>query len=291
MYLAQETHKLLNERALLLQGENAAFRVFYWGINSQLFDNRAHRHSFFEVCYVMDGEGEYTDNGVYFPLSKGTHFCYKPGITHQIRTQKGLFLLYVAFELVEADSKETVIESFRSLADNGEACVFGGDELPSALLWRTLLLRENAKGNIPSHAIASVAHALLFSFLSLFGKDEPLPTTRSDSAIILRQAKLFIRDNLSQPLTLHEIAGYLNVSERHLSRMFSTGIHENFTNYVRDERIRKAASLLASSELSIKEISETTGFSSVHYFTRVFTQLKELPPGHYRRKYQTSPQV
>jgi transcriptional regulator GlxA family with amidase domain len=191
--------------------------------------------------------------------------------------------------LDEADSTATIVESFRSLADNGEVCIFAGDELPTALLWKTLLVRDNPKGNIPAHAIASVAHALLLSFLSLFGKDEPLPTARRDSAILLRQAKLFIRDNLSQPLTLNGIARYLNVSERHLSRMFSTGIGENFTNYVRDERIRKAATLLASGDLPIKEISEATGFSSVHYFTRVFTQMKEVPPAQYRRKYQTSP--
>lgn len=288
MYLCKETQSILNEQALLLGGAGAAFNIHYWGINPQLFDNPVHGHSFFEVCYVMNGEGEYTDNGIVYPLREGTHFCSKPGVTHQIRTKEGLFLLYVAFELDETRSQDHVIESFRSLAEQGSVCIPAGGEIPTALLWKTLLLQENQKENLPAQAVLSVAHALLFSFLTLFGNHEPLASSRKDSAVILRQAKLFIRDNLTQPLNLRDIANYMNVSERHLSRLFSAGINENFTNYIREERIRKAAGLLVSSELSIKEIAEVTGFSSVHYFTRVFMKEKELPPGQFRRKFGAS---
>jgi AraC family L-rhamnose operon transcriptional activator RhaR len=283
MYLCKETHAMLNEQVLLLDGEGAGFTVHYWGVNPQLFDNPVHKHSFFEVCYVMNGEGEYTDNGITYPLRQGTHFCSKPGATHQIRTKEGLFLLYVAFELDETRSQGRFIDSFRALAEQGTVCIPSGDETPTAHLWKSMLLTE--KGNLPPPAVMSVAHALLLSFLALFGNREPLASSRGDSAVILRQAKLYIQDNLSQPLNLRDIAGYLNVSERHLSRLFSAGIHENFTNYIRDERIRKAAVLLATSELSIKEIAEAAGFSSVHYFTRVFMRSKLLPPGRYRRKF------
>ncbi|TFE29448.1 AraC family transcriptional regulator [Cohnella luojiensis] len=291
MYLCKETQSMLNDQALLLSGAGAAFKVHYWGIVPRLYDNPVHRHSFFEICFVMDGEGEYTDHGIDYPLRKGTHFCSKPGVTHQIRSRNGLFLLYVAFDIDESLSQESIVEAFHALAEHGEVCVTGEDDCPSELLWKTLLLHENRTGNLPTPAVLSVAHALLLSFLNLFGNHEPSAAARQDSTFLLRQAKLYIRDNLSEPLTLRDIAGYLNVSERHLSRLFSTGIHENFTNFVRDERIRKAAGLLASSDLSIKEISEATGFSSVHYFTRVFTQQKELPPGHFRRKFNDSPRV
>ncbi|MDF2814868.1 MAG: hypothetical protein K0Q81_1068 [Paenibacillus sp.] len=284
MYLWKETNWLLNDQALHLNGTMASFKVHYWGITPRLFDNPVHKHSFFEVCYVLDGEGEYTDNGIDYTLSPGTHFCSKPGVTHQIRTEEGLCLLFVAFDLDEAGSQDSTIESFRSLAAHGEAWVPDGTHTATAFLWRTLLIQANGMGNLPVAAIQSVAYSLILSFLTLFGHNEQRSSVKQGPAILLQQAKHYIRDNLSRPLTLRDIAEYLSVSERHLSRLFSVGIHENFTNYIRDERIRLAAQLLGSSELSIKEIAEATGFSSVHYFTRLFMKVKKLPPGQFRKR-------
>jgi AraC family L-rhamnose operon transcriptional activator RhaR len=95
---------------------------------------------------------------------------------------------------------------------------------------------------------------------------------------------MFIRDNLDQPLSLGMVAAYLNVSRRHLSRLFSEGIHESFTGFIRKERVRQAAHLLGSTDLSIKEIAERTGFGSVHYFSRIFAREQKQTPGRYRRE-------
>ena len=290
--MARETHALLNAHAMNLRRDDAEFKMHYWGVDHPHYDNPVHRHSFFEICYVLEGEGEYTDGGIDFPLRRGTHFCSKPGAIHQIRSREGMFLLFVAFELDESRSGEEAIGAFRSLFDKGKICVHDAEEAPSALLWKSLLVRSNGPGRLSPRAVRAAARALLLSFPDLFASEAPLPASSSAGRYadaILRQAKLYIRDNLPQPLRIGEIAGYLNVSERHLSRLFSGGIGENFTNYVRSERIRKAADLLASTDLPIKEIAEASGFSSVHYFTRVFVQDKGMPPGKYRGQYAGAP--
>ncbi|KQX45967.1 AraC family transcriptional regulator [Paenibacillus sp. Root444D2] len=284
MYLCKETDSMLNEVLNVIHGPAACFKIQYWGVNPCLFDNQPHKHSFFEVCYIINGEGEYTEKGVVYPLRAGTHFCSRPGINHQIRTKEGLLIVYVAFELDETLSDDTMREAFSDLAEHAEVCIHEADNHPTAHLWKSLLIQEG-KGSLPSAAIPSLAYALLVSFLSLFGKDMTKPYFhRKNTHILLQRAKLYIRDNLSQPLHLGHVAGYLNVSERHLSRLFSEGIHETFTDFIRSERIRQAAHLLLTSELSIKEIAEVTGFSSVHYFSRTFMEEKKLPPGKFRQQ-------
>jgi AraC-like DNA-binding protein len=283
MYLCRESHAMLNELALVSDGSAACFKVHYWGVVAEHFDTPVHKHSFFEVCFVMDGKGEYTDGGIDYPLRSGTHFCSRPGITHQIRSKKGLFLLYVAFELDEKCSQEAMLDRFQFLAANARPCVEDGHDTPTALLWKSLLIQEKESGNLPAAALPPLAYALLLSFLSLFGRDEKT-AHRKNSNTLLEQAKLYIRDNLSQSLSLHEVSGYLHISERHLSRLFSSGIHESFTRFIRQERIRHAAHLLITSERSIKEIAEAAGFSSVHYFTRTFMGEKHLPPGKFRQR-------
>jgi AraC family L-rhamnose operon transcriptional activator RhaR len=284
MYLYKESHTMLNESALVLSGTTACFNVHYWGVIPDLTDNPVHKHSFFEVCFVMDGEGEYTDEGIDYPLRSGTHFCSRPGITHQIRSKKGLFLVFVAFELNESLSYEVMQDAFHYLAENGKPCVQDGHHTPTALLWKSLLIQEKETGNLPSAAVPSLAYSLVLSFLTLFGKMDEKATHRKNSNTLLQQAKLYIRDNLSQSLKLHEVASYLHISGRHLSRLFSASIHESFTQFIRQERIRHAVHLLMTSELSIKEIAEAAGFSSVHYFTRTFMEEKHLPPGKFRQK-------
>ncbi|MBP1963643.1 AraC family transcriptional regulator [Paenibacillus aceris] len=278
---------MLNEVVTVINGPAACFKIQYWGIDPCLFDNQPHKHSFFEICYVISGEGEYTEEGTLYPLRAGTHFCSRPGITHQIRTTKGLFICYVAFELDESQSDETMRDAFNGLAAHAEVCIYDGDHHPTAHLWKSMLMREGA-GTLPATAIPSLAYTLLVSFLGLFGKDTGHPFVhRKNTNLLLQRAKLYIRDNLSQPLHLGDVAGYLNVSERHLSRLFSEGIHETYTDFIRSERIRQAAHLLLTSELPIKEIAEATGFSSVHYFTQTFKHEKKLPPGRFRKQEQT----
>ncbi|SDN20722.1 AraC family transcriptional regulator, L-rhamnose operon transcriptional activator RhaR [Paenibacillus sp. yr247] len=286
MYLCKDTNSMLNEVVTVILGPAACFKIQYWGVDPCLFDNQPHKHSFFEVCYIIGGEGEYTEEGVIYPLRAGTHFCSRPGITHQIRTKNGLFIVFVAFELDETQSEDTMREAFSDLAEHAEVCMYDADHHPTALLWKSLLIREG-HGSLPAAAIPSLAYALLVSFLTLFGKDNRKPFVhRKNTNMLLQRAKLYIRDNLSQPLHLGHVAGYLNVSERHLSRLFSEGIHETYTDFIRGERIRQAAHLLLTSVLSIKEIAEVTGFSSVHYFSRTFMEEKKLPPGKFRKQEQ-----
>jgi len=285
MYLHKETQSMLNEIATVLQTSEACFKVHYWGINPQLFDNPVHKHSFFEVCYVLAGEGTYMDDGVEYQLRSGAHFCSRPGVAHQIRTQEGLYLFYVAFELDESLTQGPMREAFEALSEHATVCVQQEDHHPTALLWKSLMLQESSAGNLPAAAISTVAYSLVLSFLTLFGVQMNVGQVnmqRHNSNRLLQQAKLYIRDNLAGTIGLTDVARYLNVSERHLSRLFSAGIGETFTDFVRHERVRQATRLLLRTELPIKQIAEETGFSSVHYFTRVFMEDKKLPPGRFR---------
>ncbi|MDR6555366.1 AraC family transcriptional regulator [Paenibacillus qinlingensis] len=284
MYQYKETYAMLNEALTVIQGAQAIFKVHYWGVDPCLYDNQPHKHSFFEICYILDGEGEYSDGDLVFPLRRRTLFCSKPGITHQIRTGQGLNIVYIAFELDENMSEDVVRDAYHELAMHGDVILYEADLQPTVQLWLSLLIREG-HGSLPYAAVHAVAYALLVSFPAVFGTTTRSSVVRHKSThVLMRRAKLYIRDNLSQTLQLKDVADYLSVSERHLSRLFSEGIHENFTNFIRRERIRQATHLLLNSELPIKEIAELTGFSSVHYFSRTFQMEKKLPPGQFRQK-------
>ncbi|WP_274648689.1 AraC family transcriptional regulator [Paenibacillus humicola] len=288
MYLWKESEARLNRFAFRPRSGQAAFNVHYWGIDPNHYSNPVHKHSFFEVCYVLDGEGEYTDDGSEYRLGKGTLFCSRPGIVHQIRSATGLLLIFVAFEMEEQACGEHARESMAALAETETVCIPGGDELPAAMLWKSLLVQAGRPGALPEKLLPELTASLLLSFAELFGGgSEPAAGQRYRPAVspVLRQAKLYIEDNLGdRDMSLGKVAAYINMSERHLSRLFSDGIRESFTDFVRSRRVRKAAELLLGTELSIQAVADRTGFGSVHYFTRTFGAVMKTTPARFRRE-------
>lgn len=269
----------------VLKGKDAAFHVHYWGANGMHYDNPVHRHSFHEVCYVVDGTGTYMDDQTEFEIKPNMLFISRPGVWHQIRSQEGLFVLYVAFELNEAESSPETVALYRKLEHTGAFIQYDASAMPLALIWQGLFTQAGQAKHLAADTLASLAHALLCSILHTFQakqESEKEQVVKLHPSKTLHQAKMFIRDNLLQPLMLADVASCLHISERHLSRLFSEHEGQTYISYVRQERIRHAVSQLKTTNHSIKEIAEQAGFESVHYFTRVFTEMKGMPPGKFR---------
>jgi len=283
MYKMKESGELLNRHALTVRSGGLSFVVHYWGISLEHFDNPVHKHSFFEICYVWGGRGEYVDDGATFELRPGAMFCSRPGVVHQIRSREGLALLFVAFEVDEGRSDPAEAEKYRTLAEDAEPILYGTEASHAANLWRSLLLPAAERQRASDELLADAAGLLLRSFADLFSPrrvERRLPSRSAEH--LLRRAKLFVRDNLDRPITLAQVAEYLHVSERHVSRIFAEGIHESFNVFVRRERIRQAAYLLRHTDDAVKDIAERTGFATVHSFTRAFARELGVPPARYR---------
>jgi two-component system response regulator YesN len=61
-----------------------------------------------------------------------------------------------------------------------------------------------------------------------------------------------------------------------------------FISYVNRLRVQKAIELLLETTLSLSEITQSVGFGSQQYFTRVFKQETGQTPGEYRKASETA---
>ncbi|RAP73751.1 AraC family transcriptional regulator [Paenibacillus montanisoli] len=277
--------RLLNDSAVELIGEELVFKVHYWGAMPQHFDNPLHRHSYFEVCYVMEGEGYYYESDVEYPLLQGTLFFSRPGMWHQIKSQDGLALLYVAFEIDEARSKKESIHRYLQLLHNNRIVVPSADDTITAQTWRTLLTLCKQDHYLVKEAVRCFASALLVSFYPEFSQslEYEETTDKQQVSAYLQRAKLFIEDNLTLSLSLQQLSSYLHITERHLSRLFAEKVGQTFSHYVQERRVQKSIELLLETDWTISRIAEETGFESIHYFTRVFTSKIGVPPSKFRK--------
>lgn len=84
-------------------------------------------------------------------------------------------------------------------------------------------------------------------------------------------------------LDLNQAAALAGLSPSHFSRVFSRQMGMPFVKYCNVVKVSRAKTLLASTDLTIKEIAYQVGFESAAYFGRVFRQLEGQTPSAFRK--------
>lgn len=92
-----------------------------------------------------------------------------------------------------------------------------------------------------------------------------------------------IEKNITQDLSLSEVAALVNMSESAFSHFFKKRTGITYINYVTNLRIAKACNLLADTTHSASEICYDCGFNNISNFIRIFTKKKGMTPIEYRK--------
>lgn len=110
---------------------------------------------------------------------------------------------------------------------------------------------------------------------------EPGGAVHHDEGISLVQS--WVRQHLTEDITLAHLAGMVEQSERNFSRRFSQATGESPMAYVMRLRLEYACELLRDTNLTVAEVGEASGFHNNAYFGRVFRSKLAMTPGEYRK--------
>lgn len=95
----------------------------------------------------------------------------------------------------------------------------------------------------------------------------------------------YIQRHLDENLDNETLAGLVNMAPNSFARLFKQQTGLTPQTFIRKIRIENACRLLHHTELTINRIADECGFSDRYYFTKVFTELTDVSPGLYRRKF------
>lgn len=95
----------------------------------------------------------------------------------------------------------------------------------------------------------------------------------------------YIRENIHNQLSVAKLSKKACMSESNFYKVFKHELGISPTDFIINERIKLAVSLLQNPEKTIKEIYLQCGFESRSYFNRVFKSRKNLAPGDYQSKF------
>ena len=97
-----------------------------------------------------------------------------------------------------------------------------------------------------------------------------------------------IRKNLHRTISIDELSEKACMSESNFYRVFKNELGLSPVDFINNERIKLAVSLLQDPKRSIKEIYHLCGFESRSYFNRVFKNRKKITPGEYKLRVTNS---
>jgi AraC family transcriptional regulator len=99
----------------------------------------------------------------------------------------------------------------------------------------------------------------------------------------VRRLESYVRDHLSDDLSLNQLARLLGVSVRHLSRKVREAKGMSVHRWIAECRVAKARRLLAETELPVHEIAQRSAFHSAAAFSTAFRAVSGFAPGEFRR--------
>lgn len=96
---------------------------------------------------------------------------------------------------------------------------------------------------------------------------------------LMKKALQYVEDNLTDPnLSVESLSSHLGFSRVHLYKKMIALTGKSPIEFIRLVRLKKAAVLLAKSQLSVSEIAYQVGFSDPRYFSKQFkSEFKVLP--------------
>jgi YesN/AraC family two-component response regulator len=99
---------------------------------------------------------------------------------------------------------------------------------------------------------------------------------------LIKKIIIKIESDLSENLSLKELAKENNVSANYLSGLFKKENGVTLTEYVNSKRIEHAKHLLKNTNLQIQTIAQHCGIFDLHYFCRIFKKMTGKTPSSYR---------
>ncbi|MDA9433710.1 helix-turn-helix domain-containing protein [Bradyrhizobium sp. CCBAU 51627] len=100
----------------------------------------------------------------------------------------------------------------------------------------------------------------------------------------LRYVEEYVRENLTQPITLAELSEIAGLSKRHFLRAFQESVGLTPYSYVLSLRIDEAKRRLSETEDSIVDVALAIGFNDAQHFSTRFKKATGITPSAFRQR-------
>ena len=223
-----------------------------------------HTHNTYELIYFLDGDATHVIEDRKYKLKKGDLILIRPFHYHfiQIDSQAD----YERYDIL-FDAEKHGVEGLSLLPESMEVISLAGNTIAQDIFQKCDLYHKKCDTPTFERLLSHLLSELFYN-ISLFpqSQSEEVSTVSPLVSEVLR----YINENLSEPISMQEIAGRLFVSESYLFRLFKRELHQTPKRYVMEKRLLMAQKMLSTGGRPT-EICETCGFGDYSSFYRSYT--------------------
>jgi AraC-like DNA-binding protein len=221
-----------------------------------------HMHTALELVYCMHGNATSNIDETTYHMQSGLFTIVPSGVYHDQTNTVETTTLCIG--ITDIDSRN--MQGGWTDPDNriGRAC--------ESLLTELTLKKIEYK---------LICEGLLNEIVGLIKRISSSETILTEKDQLVKKA-LGIINHQEGRITVGELADQMYVSKDYLRHLFLDRSPLSPLRYIISAKIEKAKTLLATSNLTISQISVESGFESVYYFSRIFKRVTGYSPSEFK---------
>ena len=235
-----------------------------------------HTHNHMELFFIVGGKGQFLIDDRLHPVNVNNLVIINPNVTHTEVSLNAQPLEYIVLgvEGIALANSETSSGQF-SILDHYESAEVAG--------CLRNILREMEQKNTGYEDVCQAFMEILIirlmriTALSVPTEPHTISTNRQCAAV-----RRYIDLHFKEALTLEQLAEEGHMNKYYLSHAFKREYGVSPINYMISKRIEESKYLLAETDLSMSQIAQLLGFSSLSYFSQVFHRTQSISPKEYR---------
>lgn len=101
----------------------------------------------------------------------------------------------------------------------------------------------------------------------------------------IREAQEFIETNITEKISVEELATRFAIGRRHFERRFKKATNNTPVEYIQRVKVEAAKKMLEGSRKNVSEVMYDVGYADIKAFRSVFKKITGLSPVEYKNKY------
>lgn len=247
-----------------------------------------HSHTFWEILYCCSTCGaEYLVGAERYRIQKGDIIIVPPGMSHRPLLPENLeepYRRYVLWISLEFFHRFQQVFPNRELFQTTETRLLRTAETKWEFLgdiFRKGVEEAESQDVGWEAAVAANTMTLLVQMRRMI-LQRTVKQLKAEKPELLDRVMAYVESNLSQKITLAEIARHFYVSESTISQLFRKKMGVSFYHCVTQRRLIAAKSLIMKG-VPMETVSEKVGFADYSSFYRAFKQEYGISPRQYRK--------
>lgn len=249
--------------------------AYYYTIKSPNYKFKGERHNIYELTFVDNGTLETSIDNVSYTLNSYDLIIYGKNQLHtqNVNSDSSCSYLTVMFDMECKDDSLICNRVFHCRKELYKAIRTFAKNISSTLPYTQNLILSNF------HEI--IIRLFQYDYLGTESDKLPTETQQYFQDELLEGILAYIDKMVCEPITIEELCGKFSVSRSSLQTLFKNNLNTSPKKYINDLKLAKSKLLIKENKYTISEIAFMLGFSSIHYFSRAFTQHYEISPSEY----------